>query len=190
MVTEIDQIGLWYVTSQSNLRNDDHTLKDLPEAINLVEDDVVLVSDMEEAEGPASEEDNSLEPPMDLNKGRPDYRTMWVAAACFKNRGDMFCSPGNLCGRSHYCLRCRAEETTSEYNQWDMTDQRVASHLIHHVNQKLWKLLSTDKIWDFLMDLDVNLKGNQALQELSRYGALRISEDVSTRSQSGKFEDV
>jgi choline dehydrogenase-like flavoprotein len=67
----------------------------------------------------------------------------------------------------------------SKYNQWQMTDQRVAAHLIHHVSQNIWKPLSTDNIWDFLMDLDVNMQGNQALQkELSRYGALRVSEDV------------
>ena len=69
-----------------------------------------------------------------------------------------------------------------------MTDQRVAAHLLHHVNQSLWKPLSTDNIWDFLMDLDINLKSNQALQkELSRYGALRIPEDVFQQEEKWKI---
>jgi hypothetical protein len=175
---EVDRICLWHIAHCSKLNKEGYAPRNPPEAISLGEEGVVLVPDTE-AEGLAPEEDDNQDPPMDLNTGCPDYRTMWVAAAQFKNKSKDPCSTDQLCGQSHYCVRCRADETMTEYNRWGMTDQRIAAHLIHHVKQNLWKPLSTNNIWDFLMDLDGNLKCDRPLQkELSHYGALRVSDET------------
>ena len=65
---EVDKIGLWHIAHRSKLCKEDHIPKDPLEAISLDGDHVVLVSDTEEAEGLAPEEDDNQDPPMDLNK--------------------------------------------------------------------------------------------------------------------------
>ena len=82
------------------------------------------------------------------------------------------------CDLQHLCLRCRARHTRSEYDQWDLTDSRVAAHVLLHMKQKIWKVLNTNSICEYLLDLDHNLIKRPSLQKaVSHFGALRISSD-------------
>ena len=102
-------------------------------AVDLSEEDIVLVSDDEDAEGiPYSEDDEQLTLSMDLNLGLPDYKTTWIGGAEFKDKSPVRCSLAQPCGFSHLCLRCRAGATKKKYEQWEMTDSRVAAHLLLH----------------------------------------------------------
>ena len=75
------------VSDPSSTRTEeDHTTLNFPEAVDLNEEDMIIISDTEDAEGVLQEQDEDpLKLPIDLNQGCPDYRTMWIAGAQFKN---------------------------------------------------------------------------------------------------------
>jgi hypothetical protein len=161
-----DQIHLWHVQHLLKSGDNKRTQSDFPEAIDLSVEDMILVSDDEDAEGvPRADDDEQMTLLMDLNQGLPDYRTMWIAGAQVKDRGQVRCSSAQLCGQSHMCLRCRADVTRKKNEQWEVTDSRVAAHLLLHKRSRKWKTLRTSSIWEYLMDLDENLKKRPQLQK-------------------------
>ena len=69
-----------------------------------------------------------------------------------------------------------------KYTQWEMTDQRVAAHVLFQKKRRKWKPLRMSGIWEYLMDLE-NLKSNPPLQKaLSHFGALRVPDEVFMRT--------
>jgi hypothetical protein len=84
VVQKADQLNLWYLTHRAQRVGEDRTSLNFPQAVGLSEDDVIVISDTEDAEGVLQEdEDDPMKLPMDLNQGCPDYRTMWIAGAQF-----------------------------------------------------------------------------------------------------------
>jgi hypothetical protein len=179
-----DQLNLWYLIHRAQRIGEDRMSLNFPEAVDLSEDDVMIISDTEDAEGVCQQEDEDpMKLPMDLNQGCPDYRTMWIAGAQFKNKSGTLCSAAKLCGQSHLCLRCRARDTRMKYTQWEITDQRVAAHVLFQKRKRHWKPLHTDGIWEYLMDLEENLMNNQPLQkELSHLAGVRVPDEVFMRT--------
>ena len=176
----VDQLHLWYLKHQSESGTEASWYLESAKAVEVVGDDIVMISDDEDAEGTSRrEEEDHLTPPMDLNLGAPDYKSTWIAGAEIKNKSPVRCSVAQPCTLQHLCLRCRAAETRKKYDQWALTDQRMAAHLILHKRTRKWKPLRTETIWDYLMDLDENLMKRPSLQKvLSHFGALRITSEV------------
>jgi NACalpha-BTF3-like transcription factor len=134
VVQEVGQLSQWYLTHRAQRTEDERMHSEFPEAVDLTEEDVVIISDTEEAEGALQEEDDDpVKLPIDLNQGCPDYQTMWVAGALFKNKSGTECSAARLCGQSHRCLRCRARETGRRY---PMGDDRPTSCCTHSFSEE------------------------------------------------------
>jgi hypothetical protein len=168
-IEKVDHIHYWHLKQRSEGGEEAQISLDFSAAVDLSEEDIVLVSDDEDAEGiPYSEDDEQLTLSMDLNLGLPDYKTTWIGGAEFKDKSPVRCSFAQPCGFSHLCLRCRAGDTKKKYEQWDMTDSRVAAHLLLHKRNRRWKPLRTNDIWEYLMDLDENLMKRPRYKRLCR----------------------
>ena len=119
---DVDHIYLWHLVRGREVDEESRRQPDFEMAVEMEEDDVILVSEDADADGVSrTDEGEDLTPPMDLNLGMPDYQPTWIAGAEVKQRGPMPCSLTQPCDLQHLCLRCRARHTRSKYDQWDLT---------------------------------------------------------------------
>jgi hypothetical protein len=113
----VDQIHLWHLKYRSEEGEEARTQSEFSTAVDVGEEDVVLVSDEEGAEGmPRSEQDEHSTSPIDLNLGMPDYKPTWIAGAEFKNKSSVQCCFAQPCGLSHACIVVPATQGKSMNN--------------------------------------------------------------------------
>jgi hypothetical protein len=130
---DVDHIYLWYLVRGRDADEEFRERREFELAVEVDEDNVIIVPEEAEIDGmPYAEEGEDLTSPMDLNMGRSDYQPTWIAGAEVKQRSLVPCSATQPCDLSHLCLRCRARQTRASYEQWDLTDSRIAAHVLLH----------------------------------------------------------
>jgi hypothetical protein len=98
----VDQLRLWYLKHQSESESETSQYPESVKAAEIIGEDIVMISDDEDAEGTSRrEEEDHLVPPMDLNLGAPDYKSTWIAGAEIKNKSPVRCSVAHPCTLQH-----------------------------------------------------------------------------------------
>jgi hypothetical protein len=144
---KVDRIYLWHLRHRVAQSTGDHASVEFPEAIGIGDEEMLLSAEGGHAEGVSQEEDDELTvAPMDMNQGYPDYRTMWIDCAQIQIKNRIRCSLERRCGQAHVCLRSRAHETKIKYTQWEITDRRMAAHILLHRRTTQWRPSCTDGI--------------------------------------------
>ena len=94
-----------------------------------------------------------------------------------------------LCRKPSTCLFCCAKHTEEKDSQYGLFSHYSVAAVSLLAKKLLWSAFSTDKIFDFIYELDLRLTGSADLKkELSYYGAIRCTrQEVQKASNEGSL---